>query len=198
MNILTIIIIAAVAAFLYYANRKSNELTEQRKLEKEENELKERETSFKQALLDEVKRQAELVDDTDTLDAIEAGTYEGPMPEKYGASYGSIYPNNLLTLSIAGINYRGNLKNYVGPFDGVLKPEPNNDYDPDAIMVKCSDGKHLGYVPENMTWKVREIVGKDFTTYRIKGRIYEREDYDDDDRLRHYFVGIINIVKPLD
>lgn len=197
MNTLLIVIIVVFVVALYLSH-KSDELTDQRKQEKEEKELKDRENSFRQTLLDEVKRQAEMVDDADTLKAIEDGTYDGPMPQKHGIEYESIYPDNLLTLSIAGINYRGNLKNYVGPFDGVLKPEPTNDYDPDAIMVKCSDGKHLGYVPENMTWKVREMLGKDFTTYRIKGQIYEREDYDDNDRLRHYFVGIINIVKPLD
>ena len=147
------------------------------------------EKSKRLILMGEVLRQSKLVGDTETYEKAVDMTYDGRMPEKVGGYYTSLY-DNLLIMPIAGINYRGNLKAYVGNFKGVLVPEPKNEYDENAIMVKCEDGHHLGYVPEEMTGTVRDMIGCDFKKHRITGDIQECEDDDG----RNFFVGTIYVV----
>ena len=101
----------------------------------------------RQKQLMEVLRQAKMVGDKETEDDVLNGTYDGDMPEELSnGMYTSLF-SNLYIFNIAGINYRGNLSAYVGDFNGVLVPKPKNEYDPNAIMIKCEDGKHLGYIP---------------------------------------------------
>lgn len=74
----------------------------------------------------------------------------------------------------------------------MLVPEPKNEYDPFAIMVKVEDGKHIGYVRENQTDLVRNLVGvpqplgerqpTTFPPYRIEGYIDKFVDEDDETR----------------
>lgn len=65
-------------------------------------------------------------------------------------------------------------------------------------MVKCEDGKHLGYVAESMTQEVRDFIGVKGSEWRhrITGDISECEDEDDEDESRKFFSGTIYIVKP--
>ena len=150
------------------------------------------EQSYRLAALTEVLRQARLMGDTATIDKVENDAYDGPLPERRDdGAYLSIY-DDLRILPVAGINYRGNLTAYVGHFNGVLVPEPKNEYDPFAIMVKVEDGKHIGYVRENQTELVRNLVGAPqplgepqptiFPPYRIEGYIDKFVDEDDEPR----------------
>lgn len=186
-------IIAGIVLFKEYCDKKDREKIAEEERERKaiaEQEHREFMANVKrQEQLMEVLRQAKLVGDKDTEADILNGNYDGKLPEGLSNGMWTSVFDNLTILNIAGINYRGNLSAYVGDFNGVLVPEPKNDYDPNAIIIKCEDGKHLGYVPENLTDMVREIVGEDFQRYRITGRIYEHEDED-----HKYFTGYINIV----
>lgn len=142
----------------------------------------------------ELMSQAKAVGDMQTYEKVKNDEYEGELPTRPAGEWLSMY-DDLMILKIAGINYRGNLSAYVGWFKGVLKPEPKNDYDSNAIMVKCEDGKHLGYVPEEMTTEIRAFIGAegvDFSPYRINGQIDECGDEDDG---RKFFVGRVFVVR---
>ena len=195
-------IIAGIVLFKEHCDNKDREaIAREERKRKAIAEQKHRELMAnikRQTQLMEVLRQAKLVGDKETEADILNGNYDGKMPEELSNGMWTSVFDNLTILNIAGINYRGNLSAYVGDFNGVLVPEPKNDYDPNAIMIKCEDGKHLGYVPENLTDIVREIVGEDFHRYRITGRIFEREDDSmilvDNDKPRRYFTGCIYLV----
>lgn len=186
-------IIAGIVLFKEYCDKKYREkIAEEERERKAIAEQKHRELMAnvkRQTQLMEVLRQAKLVGDKEAVADILNGNYDGKLPEELSNGMWTSVFDNLTILNIAGINYRGNLSAYVGDFNGVLVPEPKNDYDPNAIMIKCEDGKHLGYVPENLTNMVRDIVGEDFQRYRITGHIYEHEDED-----HKYFTGHINLV----
>lgn len=94
--------------------------------------------------------------------------------------------------NIAGINYRKGIKNYVGTFEGKLIPEPNNEYDPNAIRIEHSDGHHLGYIPSDETDYLRNLVDNKFPV-ACKGEITEETDYDEN---RKYFQGIVYVEAP--
>ena len=154
----------------------------------------------KKAAKIEVMKQAKMMGDTDTYDAAMKLTYDGNLPElREDGAWTSIY-DDLRILKIAGMNYRGNLSAYVGQFKGVLVPEPKNEYDPFAIMVKVEDGKHVGYIKEEQTGMVRTWVGAEqlgfeeptiFKPYRVEGFIDEREDEDG----RKYYDGCVYLKK---
>ena len=175
--------------------------------EKEQEYIKRMEQLRQKLILAEVLRQAKLSGDEKIIDIVlnHPDDYNGPMPQEWDNGYfSSIYPERLLIMNIAGINYRGSLKTYVGDFNGVLVPEPKNDFDPNAIMIKCEDGKHLGYIAENLTEDVRDFIGHPDAEndtkwrHRITGHIDEREDddeLDEHDRPRKYYTGYINITK---
>ncbi len=142
-------------------------------------------------LLAEVKRQAEERGDKDTINAVLNMTYDGPLPEqKPDGSYSSIYAE-CLRYNLAGVNFRENIKDYVGKFNGFIKPEPTNAYDPNAIAVYADDGHHLGYIPEVETHEVRAI-GLDFPI-PVWVDIEMCYDYDRD---RNYFQGLVYVEKP--
>lgn len=130
-------------------------------------------------------KQVKMMGDTATYDAAMKLTYDGNLPEeREDGAWTSIY-EDLRIFKIAGMKYRGNLSAYVGNFRGTLVPEPKNEYDPFAIMVKVEDGKHIGYIKEEQTGIVRWMVGAEqplgeneptkFKPYRVTGWIYEEE-----------------------
>ena len=197
---------AGIALFMWYMNKESKKMKEQQeKMEEEQRRERERqeaehkkmrETAARLIAMTEMLNQAKAVGDDFTVESIQRHIYHGDLPTESHGQWSSMY-DNLMIVKIAGINYRGNLSAYVGKFKGVLKPEPKNDYDPNAIMIKCEDGKHLGYVPEDETEDVRAFIGADgvdFLPYRIEGEIEECEDFDDDDE-RKFFVGRIYVVR---
>lgn len=206
MEVLFIIaFIAVVSIYIYFDHQRS--LRYREKMEKEammHDEERANAIAKMNTLIfvNEVKHQAALVGDQATIEAVDADTYDGPIPYEEHGRFTSIYPDRLLILSIAGINYSGNLRAYVGDFKGVLVPEPKNDYDPKAIKVVCEDGRKLGYVPEYETDNVRRLIGVTDPSnatwrHRITGSIEECEEdtYDDDEKPRKFFVGEIYIAK---
>lgn len=142
-------------------------------------------------LLGEVLRQAKDRGDEDTVNAVDNMTYNGPMPkQKPDGTYTSIY-NPVWDFNLAGVNYRKNIRNYVGAFEGYIEPEPTNEYDPDAIAVYHSDGHHLGYIPQNCTDDIRDLELP--FPIAIFGEIEECYDYDQN---RNYFKGIVYLEIP--
>ena len=137
----------------------------------------------KMMLLMEVKRQAELYGDTDTVQEVLNMTYDGPMPEQQpDGSYSRIY--ELQDYNIAGINYRENVAAYLGDFEGYLKPDPENEHDPNAIAVYSRNGHHLGFIPAACTDYIRSL-GRSFPL-PITGTITQEHDDIED---RYYFEG---------
>ena len=133
----------------------------------------------------EVKRQAEERGDSDTVQAVTNMTYDGPLPEKLpDGSYTRLY--ELQDYNIAGINYRENIAAYLGDFEGYLKPDHDNEHDPNAIAVYARDGHHLGFIPAGCTDNIRAL-GKPFPM-PITGTIEQEHDDIED---RYYFVGTI-------
>ena len=136
-------------------------------------------------LLMEVKRQAELYGDTDTVQAVLNMTYDGPMPEQQpDGSYSRIY--ELQDYNIAGINYRENVAAYLGDFEGYLKPDPDNEHDHNAIAVYAQDGHHLGFIPAGCTDNIRALCLP--FPIAITGTIEQEHDEDEN---RDYFVGTV-------
>lgn len=133
--------------------------------------------------------QANIVGDRFVADSINSGTYTGPLPEKRDdGGWLSIF-DNLRILKIAGINYRGNIDKYVGRVECALVPEPENEYDPDAIKIVADDRHHLGYIPTDQTEFVRSLTANEFP-YRCTAFIEEHEDEDDGHK---FFVGFVYI-----
>lgn len=133
--------------------------------------------------------QANIVGDRFVADAINNGTYTGPLPEKRDdGGWLSIF-DNLRILKIAGINYRSNIDKYVGRVECALVPEPENEYDPDAIKIVADDRHHLGYIPTGQTEFVRSLTANEFP-YRCTSFIDEHEDEDDGHK---FFVGFVYI-----
>lgn len=142
-------------------------------------------------LLMEVKRQAEERGDEDTVNAVLNMTYNGTMPmQKPDDSYTCIY-NPLLDFNLAGVNYRKNIRDYVGVFDGYLQLEPDNEYDQDAIAVYHADGHHLGYIPQKYTGDIRYLEVP--FPISVFGEIEEGYDYDEN---RNYFKGTVYLEIP--
>lgn len=79
-----------------------------------------------------------------------------------------------LDFNIAGTNYRKGLMKYTGEFKGRLEEKPTNEYDPKAIKVLAEDGHHVGYVPKDMTDRIREFMPLPCTCYCYLHR--RRED----------------------
>lgn len=151
-------------------------------------------TSVLEALM-----QANIMGDVSTAKAINSNTYDGPLPERRSdGAWTSIY-DGMRIMKIAGLNYRGDLAAYVGQFNGILKAEPTNEYDPGAIMVKCEDGRHLGYIKEYQTDMVRWMIGAPpysgpksavFPPYRITGYITQKTDERDG---HQFFDGYVYV-----
>lgn len=104
----------------------------------------------------------------------------------------------LLTSPIAGINKNGCEMKHVGGFVGKLVPEPDNEFDPNAIKIIHEDGTHLGYIPAKETATVLSFLGDKFKKYPCVGAIkwVKDEDFepvDEDDEPDEFFIGRIYI-----
>ena len=133
--------------------------------------------------------QAELVGDHLTVTAINDGTYNGPLPERRGdGGWLSIY-DNLRIFKIAGINHRQGISRYVGRVECALVPEPDNEYDPDAIKIVAEDRHHLGYIPSGQTDTVCWLAANEFP-YRCTAFIEAHEDEIDGHK---FFTGYVYI-----
>lgn len=133
--------------------------------------------------------QADIVGDINTSSAIKSETYHGPLPEKRDdGGWLSIY-DNLRILKIAGINYREGINRYVGRVNCALVPEPDNEYDPDAIKIVAEDRHHIGYISSGQTEMVCWLTANEFP-YKCTAIIEEHEDEDDG---HHFFTGYVYI-----
>lgn len=209
MGILIFIIIVVfllIVGLNYYDHQKEKEKQEREKIEIQQraDEKKRQKEYERNLLLAEVARQATLINDQTVLKAVKNDSYNGPIPQRWenGDTYNSIFPDRLLIISIAGINFKRGLSNCIGDFNGVILPDPKNDYDPNAIKIKNSDNKELGYIPENLTQIVRNFIGHSDVEndtkwrHRITGHISDHYDWNyDTNRERRYFTGYINITK---
>jgi hypothetical protein len=133
--------------------------------------------------------QANIVGDRFVTDAINTGSYTGPLPEKRSdGGWLSIF-DNLRILKIAGINHRSGIGKYVGRVECALVPEPTNEFDPGAIKVVAEDSHHLGYIPTEQTDFVRSLAANEFS-YRCTAFIDEKEDELDGHK---FFTGFVYI-----
>ena len=115
---------------------------------------------------------SELEDDEPSLSStikFGSGNSDAPIQElqyfciKDKGYHVSVWPKaqrigDYLEFNIAGMNYRTDIDKYIGEFVGTLESEPTNPYDPNAIKVLATDGHHVGYVPKDMTSKIRSEV----------------------------------------
>ena len=133
--------------------------------------------------------QADIVGDHLTADRIKRNDYDGPLPERRDdGGWLSIY-DNLRILKIAGINHRQGISRYVGRVECALVPEPDNEYDPDAIKIVAEDRHHLGYIPSGQTEMVCWLTANEFP-YRCTAFIEACEDETDGHK---FFVGYVYI-----
>lgn len=194
---MTLLIIFAIIVFFIclYGSRKNESIEQiQKRLaeEKYANDQKvdniQNDTRRIQAII-----QAEIVGDMLTVDAINRNDYHGPLPERRDdGGWLSIY-DNLRILKIAGINHRQGISRYVGRVECALVPEPENEFDPDAIKIVAEDRHHLGYIPSGQTEMVCWLTANEFP-YRCTAFIEACEDETDGHK---FFVGYV-YVKRLD
>ena len=190
-----LIFVIAIIAFIYLNEKNSNKTYDQIQREAAEVVCKNDsvddllEESKKMIPLTEALIQAGLVGDHFVVNAINGGTYNGPLPERRDdGGWLSIF-DNLRILKIAGINYRSGIGKYVGRVECVLVPEPTNEFDPDAIKIVAEDSHHLGYIASGQTDFVRSLTANKFP-YRCTAFIEEHEDELDSHK---FFTGFVYI-----
>lgn len=139
----------------------------------------------------ELLRQATLMEDAETIKAINDGTYDGKLPERRSdGGWLSVY-DDLRILGIAGINHRQRIGSYLGRVDVALVPEPSNEFDPCAIKVVAEDGHHLGYVHYDQTPMVRAWA-KDHFPKLAMAFIEQKTDEVDG---HSFYVGYFYLIK---
>ncbi len=194
---MTLLIIFAIIVFAIclYGSRKNESYEQiQKRLAEEKYANDQKVDNLLVDLKNETRRieafiQAGIVGDTLTVSAIESGTYTGPLPERRAdGGWLSIY-DNLRILKIAGINRRSGIDRYIGRVECALVPEPDNEYDPDAIKIVAEDRHHLGYIPSGQTDLVCSLTANEFP-YRCTAFI---EECDDEDDSHKFFVGFVYI-----
>ena len=181
-----VIIVGGAIAFLYYDSWKTKHAKASNTQESFDDLIAdlENETRRIQAVI-----QAGIVGDKFVPGAIESGSYTGPLPERRAdGGWLSIY-DNLRILKIAGINHRHGISRYVGRVECALVPEPDNEYDPDAIKIVAEDRHHLGYIPSGQTNLVCSLTANEFP-YRCTAFIEQCEDEDDGHK---FFTGFVYI-----
>ena len=194
---MTLLIIFAIIVFAIclYGSRKNESYEQiQKRLAEEKYANEQKVDNLLVDLKNDTRRieaviQAEIVGDMLTMDSIKRNDYHGPLPERRDdGGWLSIY-DNLRILKIAGINHRQGISRYVGRVECALVPEPDNEYDKDAIKVVAEDRHHLGYIPSGQTEMVRWMTAKEFP-YRCTAFIEEHEDEIDGHK---FFTGYVYI-----
>jgi hypothetical protein len=136
-----------------------------------------------------VRQRAVESGDTEAVQAIDNGTYKELMEQRAAKREAVIAPDiDILQYNIAGINFRKGVKNYVGHFEGYIKPQPSNRYDPNAIAVYAQDGHHLGYIPATDTYEVHDL----HLRFPAQAAIDIEECYDDIES-RTFYVGTVTL-----
>lgn len=193
MEVLIFVVVIGIFITICYVVKAIKDENEKYRLKKQEDMEHKQiiEDAKRLMLLGQTLVQADLVGDTKTLKAIDDKTYNGPFPEhRSDGGFLSLY-DNLRILSIAGINHRTGIDRYVGRVECALVPEPENEFDPDAIKILAEDRHHLGYIASGQTDFVRAFTGNSFP-YRCTAFIDKKQDELDD---HTFFVGHVYIVK---
>ena len=139
----------------------------------------------------EMLRQATLMEDAETIKAINDGTYDGKLPERRSdGGWLSVY-DDLRILGIAGINHRQRIGSYMGRVDVALVPEPGNEFDPCAIKVVAEDGHHLGYVHYDQTPMVRAWAKDHFPKLAVAFIEQKTDEVDG----HSFYVGYFYLIK---
>lgn len=194
MTLLIIFAIIVVAICLYGSHKNESYEQIQKRLAEEKHANDQKADNLLADLKNETCRiqaliQAEIVGDMLTADAIKRNDYHGPLPERRDdGGWLSIY-DNLRILKIAGINHRQGISRYVGRVECALVPEPDNEFDPDAIKIVAEDRHHLGYIPSGQTEMVCWLTANEFP-YRCTAFIEACEDETDGHK---FFVGYVYI-----
>ena len=135
------------------------------------------------------RQRAEQQGDTEAVQAIDNGTYKELMEQRAASRESAISPDiDILQYSIAGINFRKGIRNYVGHSEGYIKPQPSNRYDPNAIAVYAQDGHHLGYIPATDTYEVHDL----HLRFPAQAAIDIEECYDNTED-RTFYVGTVTL-----
>lgn len=190
---ITFIIFATIFAlfFMYYNAVKKHYASQKQEVpvKQQESEIDWQRKIQNVSQLAEALVQADIVGDHLTADRIKRNDYDGPFPERRDdGGWLSIY-DNLRILKIAGINHRQGISRYVGRMECALVPEPDNEYDKDAIKVVAEDRHHLGYIPSGQTEMVCWLTANEFP-YRCTAFIEACEDETDGHK---FFVGYVYI-----
>lgn len=191
--LIIVLIVGAIIAFIFLSDKNAYKTYEQIQHEVA-GKTEHNDDTLLADLQNETRRieafiQAGLVGDQFTIDAINAGSYNGPLPQKRSdGCWLSIY-DNLRILKIAGINHRPDICRYVGRVECALVPEPDNEYDPDAIKIVASDRHLLGYIPAGYSDMVCSWTANEYP-YRCTAFIQEHEDETDG---HQFFTGQVYI-----
>lgn len=140
---------------------------------------------LKEVLPFTIEEVVELIKKIDDLSVESSNVIVDDCQEEMKMPHNTYYED----FSIAGINYYHEIDKYIGNFDGRLIPEPNNEYDPNAIRIEHSDGHHLGYIPSNQTEYLRGLVKNTFPV-SCTGHITEEVDLEEN---RKYYQGVIYV-----
>ena len=180
-----LLIVGAALAFMYYDSHRISAAKLQEQDNRDDQPLDiETEIRRIQACI-----QAGIIGDKYVPGAIASGSYTGPLPERRDdGGWLSIY-DNLRILKIADINHRQDISRYLGRVECALVPEPDNEYDPDAIKIVAEDRHHLGYIPSGQTDLVCSLTANEFP-YRCTAFIEECDDEDDGHK---FFTGFVYI-----
>ena len=136
-----------------------------------------------------VRQRAVESGDIEAVQAIDNGTYKELMEQRAAKRDAVVAPGiDILQYSIAGINFRKGVKNYVGHSEGYIKPQPSNRYDPNAIAVYAKDGHHLGYIPATDTYEVHDL----HLRFPAQAAIDIEECYDNTED-RTFYVGTVTL-----
>lgn len=71
---------------------------------------------------------------------------------------------------IAGITHGEHVNEHLGEFIANLVPEPTNPYDHEAIQIVTENGHRIGYVPRDITSKIRAFTSLPCTCYCYIGQ----------------------------
>lgn len=135
------------------------------------------------------RQRAVELGDTEAVQAIDNGTYKELLDHRAAKRVQTITADDeIYSYSIAGINFRRGIADYVGQSTGYLKPQPTNRHDPNAIAVYAEDGHHLGYIPATDTYEVHDL----HLRFPIPVSVDIEECYDSDED-RRFYVGEVTI-----
>lgn len=136
-----------------------------------------------------VRQRAVESSDTEAVQAIDNGTYKELLDKRAAKREAVVAPDiDILQYSIAGINFRKGIRDYVGHSECYIKPQPSNRYDPNAIAVYSEDGHHLGYIPATDTYEVHDL----HLRFPAQAAIDIEECYDDYES-RTFYVGTVTL-----